>query len=257
MVIDLHCHLLPAVDDGPADMAATLAMARAHVEAGVTRVAATPHVSWDVATTAAAMASGAEGVRRSLADDDIPLEVVTGAEIALTRGADLDDAELAALALGGGPWLLVEAPLAPSIGVVRVVHVLQARGFRLVLAHPERSPTFHRRPEELSGLVADGVLTSVTATALSGRFGGTVQRFARRMAHEGLIHTVASDAHDVDRRPPGLRAPLEEAELGDYADWWCDRVPAAILAGEPDPIRGLPAPEAPRRTRFSLRLRGR
>ena len=103
----------------------------------------------------------------------------------------------------------------------------------------------------LSGLVESGILTSVTAAAFTGRFGSTVKRYALWMLEEDLVHNVASDAHDVRRRPPGLRAGLEaaEAELpgaAERAEWMTVSVPAAILAGNPIPEPPSPAPRRKR-----------
>jgi protein-tyrosine phosphatase len=249
-VIDLHCHLLPGVDDGPADLEATLAMARAHVAVGVRRVAATPHVSWDMPTSAAAMTSGVAQVREALAREGVALDVVTGAEIAMTMVPELDDHDLRALALGGGPWLLVESPLTPGAsGFDSLLHHLQVRGHRILLAHPERCPAFQRHPERLTALVQAGMLTSLTAGAFVGRFGTTVQRFSHRLAREGLVHNVASDAHNTNRRAPGLRAELMEAGYSTHLEWWCEAVPSALLAGEPVP-QGPPPPRPPQRRRF-------
>lgn len=249
-MIDLHCHILPGVDDGPADLATSLEMARAHVAAGVTRVAATPHVTWDIPTEPAAIAAGVAELSAALRAEGIALEVLPGAEIGLTRAAEMDDAELRALALGGGPWLLVEAPLRAMAGVPPVVQSLLLRGHRVLLAHPERSPVFQRDPEALAGLVHAGVLTQVTAGSLVGRFGSTVQRFVLRLARDGLVHNVASDAHDPVRRAPGLRAEIAAAGLEERADWWTRDVPAALLAGGPVPE---PPPLPPARRRRWLR----
>jgi protein-tyrosine phosphatase len=254
-VIDLHCHILPGVDDGPESMEATLEMARAHVAAGVERVAATPHVSWDIPTSAERMASGVAEVNATLKREGIPLAVVTGGELAMTRVADLTEEEVLRFRLGGGAWLLVESPLsATTTGFEDVVRHLQARGHRILLAHPERCPGFQRDPERLEALVSGGALTSITAGAFAGRFGGVVERFAHRLAQDGLIHNIASDAHDLRRRPPGLRPLLEHAGYGAHASWWCAEVPAAILAGAEIPP-GPPPPE-PRRRGVLARLRG-
>jgi protein-tyrosine phosphatase len=252
-VIDLHCHILPGIDDGPADVDGTLDMARAQVAAGVTRVTATPHVTFDIPNDAPGIARSVAEVGATLRAHEIGLEVLTGAEIGLTRAADLDDEALAALALGGGPWLLVEAPLRPLAGVAPVVQGLQMRGHRVLLGHPERSPVFQRDPEALVRLVAGGVLCQVTAGSFAGRFGATVQRFTERLAAEGLIHNVASDAHDAVRRAPGMRAELDAAGLSSWAPWWTEEVPAAIVAGDALPRRpGLdPAPTPAGRGRGS------
>ena len=248
-MIDLHCHILPGVDDGPPTMEGTFDLARAHVAAGVTHVLATPHVTWDIPTTSTQVHDGVATVNAALREEGIPLEVLPGGELALTRVAELDDGELRALALGGGPWLLVESPLTPSAaGFDNVLHHLQARGHRLVLAHPERCPAFQREPERLAALVHAGMLTSITAGALIGRFGSTVERYAHELVRDGLVHNVASDAHDTHRRPPGMRDELEDAGYGEHADWWCGEVPAAIIAGTQIP-HPPPAPLPQRRRR--------
>jgi protein-tyrosine phosphatase len=253
-VIDLHCHILPAIDDGPPTMKASLALARAHVAAGVRQVLATPHVTWDMPTSPEQVASGVAQVNAALAEEGLPLEVLTGGEIAISRGAELGDDELRALALGGGPWLLVESPLTPSAGPFdNVLHHLQARGHRILLAHPERCPAFQREPERLASLVHAGMLTSITAGALVGRFGGTVERYAHELVRDGLVHNVASDAHDIARRPPGLRDELERAGYGTHVEWWCVEVPTAILAGTQIPY---PPPAPLRKAKRKRGLRG-
>jgi protein-tyrosine phosphatase len=234
----------------------TLALARAHAEAGVRTVAATPHVTWDMPTTAAMVAEGVANVNAALADAGIDLTVVGGGEIALTKATDLEEEELLGLRLGGGPWLLVESPLTPSMtGFDHVLYQVQARGHRILLAHPERCPGFQREPERLEALVGAGMLTSITAGALVGRFGSTVERFTHRIIEAGLVHSIASDAHDVRRRPPGMRREVEDAGYGEHLAWWCEEVPAAILAGEPIPDG--PPPPAPRRRGLAGLLRRR
>jgi hypothetical protein len=102
---------------------------------------------------------------------------------------------------------------------------LQRCGNRILLAHPERCAAFHRDPRMLGSLVANGVLTSITAGSLVGRFGGTTRRFALRLVQEELIHNVASDAHDLTGRAPGLRQELEQAGMGGLAQWLTEAIP--------------------------------
>jgi protein-tyrosine phosphatase len=235
-LIDLHCHLLPGLDDGPADMAASLAIARASAERGVRTIVATPHADSGYRVSAEMRDAAIAEVQAALAAEQIPIEVLAGAEIALDRYLDLDEGELAKLALGGGPYLLLECPLAQVAGPFdRFLATLLAGGTKMVLAHPERCPSFHRRPEALGALVGAGALTSVTAGAFAGRFGQTVQRFALDLARDGLVHDVASDAHDLQRRPPGMAAELEGAGLGALTAYATEVVPAAVLAGERPP----------------------
>ena len=119
---------------------------------------------------------------------------------------------------------------------------IASRGESIVLAHPERSPLFQQQPERLAALVDEGVLCSVTTGALRGDFGQLVRRFTIELLREGLVHDVASDAHDHLHRPPGLQGALEdvEAELPGIAaqrEWLTNLAPAAILEGQPLPPR--------------------
>lgn len=251
-MIDLHCHVLPGIDDGPETLADSLALCRAAAAAGTRTIVATPHVSWDwPAVTSKVVADGVARINEALLAEGLDLEVRPGAEVAMTRAGDLDDAELVALRLGGGPYLLVECPYSPATaGFDAILHGLAGRGHRIVLAHPERCPAFQRDRDRLRSFVEAGMLTSITAGALVGRFGRGVKAFARDLLAEGLVHDIASDGHGAGpRRPPSIGPELEEAGLGDRADWHARAVPLAILDGTPLP----PAPPLPR-ARRGLRI---
>jgi protein-tyrosine phosphatase len=253
-VIDLHCHVLPGVDDGPATLEAAVALARRAREDGIATIAATPHVSWtyqgiDAARIGAAVAD----LQPRLDAAGVDVRIVAGAEVAHTRALDLDDAQLRALTLGDGPWLLLECPLSPSgaPGFVAAARALAARGHRLLLAHPERSPVFLRAPERLEELVREGMLAQVTAGALTGRFGRTVRELALRLVERGAVQVVASDGHG-ENRPATIARELREAGVEPALGRWLSlEVPSALLAGQP-------APERPRgRRRVLGRLRSR
>ncbi|WP_205695520.1 tyrosine-protein phosphatase [Conexibacter sp. SYSU D00693] len=237
-MIDLHCHVLPGIDDGPEDLEEALGLCRAQVAAGITTVVATPHVAWEFPDNdAARIAAGVASVRDALAREELDLQVLPGAEVALTQAAELDDEELRALTLGGGPWLLLEPPLSPAAPDFEfVLQGLAARGHRLLVAHPERIPAFLRDREVVERCVAEGMLMQVTAGSFVGRFGRDVQRFAMGMLQDGLVHNVASDAHGPSlRRPPGVREQLERVGYGDWVDHLCRAVPEALLAGTEPP----------------------
>jgi protein-tyrosine phosphatase len=247
-VIDLHCHVLPGVDDGPETLADSLELCRAAVAAGTDTIVATPHVSWDwPGVTSHVIAEGVERVNDALHAEGIDLEVRPGAEIAMTRAGDLSDEELGALRLGGGPYLLIECPYSPaSAGFDAILHSVAERGHKIVLAHPERCPAFLRDQPRLQGFVDAGMLTSLTAGAFAGRFGRDVGRFARKLLEDGLVHDIASDGHGAGmRRPPSIGPELEEAGFGESADWHARAVPLAILDGTPLPP--APPPPAPRK----------
>jgi protein-tyrosine phosphatase len=248
-VIDLHSHILPAVDDGPRTLDGSLELARAAVADGTRTILATPHVNDDPRIGPELVAERLEQLRPALAEAEIPLEVLPGGEIAIWRLVDLDDAALRALALGGGPYVLVESPFSPVVGDFEpMVLDLHARGHRVLLAHPERCPAFQRDPARLERLADAGVLVQITAGSMVGAFGSTVRRFTAGLLRDGLAHVVASDAHDAVKRPPGLTAGFAALErelpgIGEQQPWLTEAVPRAILDGTPLPARPpLPKP---------------
>lgn len=250
-VIDLHFHLLPGIDDGPADDEEMVALARAAVQGGTQVIVATPHLDHRWGVEISDVLRGLPAARDALAAAGVELEVVAGAEISLQRFIELSERDLDAVRLGAGPYLLVESPHEVAAGnFTSYLHRLRNRGYELVLAHPERCPTFHSRPALLAELVQDGVLTSITAGSLGGRFGREVQELSLSLFAQGLVHGVASDAHGVDRRGPEMSGHLAVAEqalpgISVHARWLTHDAPAAILAGDPLPER----PPLPRRRR--------
>jgi protein-tyrosine phosphatase len=260
-MIDLHVHVLPAVDDGPARVEDAIALARAVVAAGTTTVVATPHVDHRYGVDPRRVGAAVRRLAERLRGEGVALDVRPGAEVSLVRCGELDRDELAAASLGGAGWVLLESPHAPAGALLEpAVLRLQALDFRVLLAHPERAPDFLDAPRSLARLVELGAACSITAGSLIGRFGHAPRDLALAMLEDGLVHNVASDAHDDRGRSPALRPGLEAAErrargVGELAAWLTEDVPAAVLAGE-----SLPAPpgvRVRRRVRDRLRLRAR
>jgi protein-tyrosine phosphatase len=244
-VIDLHCHLLPGLDDGPRSMSEALALTRAAAAAGTSTIVATPHINRHWRVEPLELAARTAQVRDAIAQEGIELEVRSGGEIAITRMADLRPEQRDALRLGGGPYLLLECPLEPATWDFDVALAkLHERGQAILLAHPERCPLFQREPERLVRLVEAGLLCSITAGSMWGQFGERVREFTIALLHAELVHDVASDAHDAEHRPPGLGAAFASVEpelpgIGAQAEWLTRLAPAAILAGERLPPRPL------------------
>lgn len=247
-MIDLHTHVLAGVDDGPPTLGAAVDLARSAASSGVQTIVATPHVSPRYRRTSAEITAAAEALRTALHAQGVDVAIVTGAEVDLTMALDLDDSELTALRLGGGPHLLVESPLSAGAGDFDpMLADIRRRGHQVVLAHPERCPAFQQSPKRIERLVEQGFLCSITAGSIAGRFGRTVRRFTLELLARGWVHNVSSDMHDAVRRPPGLLDDIASAErelpgLTAQSDWYTQAVPEAILAGAalsdpPDPPR--------------------
>ena len=173
----------------------------------------------------------------------IDVELLPGAEVTIEEAAWLDDATLESLRLGGGPYLMIESPYEfAGMELERTVAALLERGHGVVLAHPERCPAFSDQPQRLQTLVKRGALCSVTAGALAGNFGAGPRWFGLELVRDGLAHSIDSDAHEVERRPPGLRAGLRSAvkqlpALARLESWLTEEMPAAILSGAELPER--------------------
>jgi protein-tyrosine phosphatase len=253
--IDLHSHVLPGIDDGPTALEDSLEMCRQAVADGTGAIAATPHVGPMFPTRSEVIAVAVARLNEILAEQDVPLDVLAGAEIAPALLPSLEEAEVARLSLGGGPYLLIEAPLQPvGLELEEAIEEVMSTGHSVLLAHPERAPSFHREPQRLEALVERGVLCSITAGSFIGRFGRPVARFTQMLFADGLVHSVASDAHDPLGRTPDLRSCLTAAGpdfpgLEAHADWLIEAVPAAIVGGTEVPS----PPTVPAPARRSLR----
>lgn len=250
-MIDLHSHVLFGLDDGPPDLDGSVALARLAGADGTRTILATPHVREDYPFAIEQIAERTRMVNERLRADGVAVEVVEGGEVAISQLSQLDDQTLTTVCLGNTRSMLVESPYQQATDLLEdTLFGLQLRGFAPVLAHPERSPSFMGDPDRLERLVERGILCSVTAASMAGRFGSTVQRFTRVLFERGLVHDVASDAHDLRRRAPGLTAGFRILDrdvpgLLGQIDWFTSAAPAAILAGERLPEK--PVLAAPRR----------
>jgi len=239
-VIDLHCHVLPGIDDGAADLADSVAMARQAEADGIRTICATPHIRHDHDVAIGGIRGRVERLNARLRGERFDCAILTGGEVAETEAPALDEAELDAVSLGaGGGWILLEpapGPLGPSLR--EAVDHLTACGYRSVIAHPERhpAPDLHAR---LGDLVRRGALMQATAAMFVDPSAWMLE-----LAELGLVHVLGSDAHSSRAgRPVALAQAFERlaAVVGEYVDWMAHDAPAAIVSGRP-----LEAPFEPR-----------
>jgi protein-tyrosine phosphatase len=234
-LIDLHCHILPGVDDGALDLPDSIAMARQADADGVTLVCATPHIRHDHDVRIAELPGRVGELNDALLAAGTRARVLPGAEVAETIVERLDDAELRALSLGGtGRWLLLEPRPGPlSDSLTATVDHLAARGLRCLVAHPER----HLAPDlvdRLAALIGRGALVQATAAHFEH---GPAAEGMLALARHGVLHVVSSDAHSSHGGRPvrlsGALARLAEVEpVGAYVDWIAREAPRAIVAGQ-------------------------
>lgn len=256
-LVDIHAHLLPGIDDGPADLAGTLEMARSAVASGITRLATTPHLRSDFPNVhVGEIAERVREVQRELDSAGIELQVVAGAEVSLVWALDASDDHLRMASYGQrGHDLLIETPDDVSM-LEQLLYQVRARGYRLTLAHPERSVAFREDPFRLMRLSEQGVLLQVNADALLAPPRSGLRKLAERLCREGAAHAVASDGHrggdwrPVDRLAKGAQQ-LSRLVGSERAGWLVSASPAAILDGESLPT----APPASIKVPFWRRLR--
>jgi protein-tyrosine phosphatase len=243
VVIDLHSHVLPGIDDGPADMTGSLALAAAASRDGTSTMAATPHLRADFPQVRPEeLAERCRSLAEQLRAANVPIDIVSGAEVDVRWATEASDEELrlASFAQRGND-LLVESPYGPVTSAFEDLLVaLAGRGYRIVLAHPERNRSFQTRPQRLERLVALGVLLQVTTHAVASTERNSRSRWlAQGLVEHDMAHIIASDAHDAsNRRPPMLSTAVAAARrLAPLrADWMVTDAPAAVLEGVELPL---------------------
>ena len=237
-MIDLHCHILPGVDDGAVNLADAVAMCRLAAADGCTVMVATPHqrhASFPAATREALHAAHEELVA-ALARDEERVEVRMGAEVRVDSELLADmEGHGEALALAGSRYVLLEFPRA-EVGPApeEIVHEMLVAGWRPVLAHPEVLPWLE--VPRLGALVEGGALLQVTAAAITSDFGRYPHQKVWELLDEGLVHFVASDSHSPTWRAPGLskaRALLTQRLGSATARALVEDNPASVLADVP------------------------
>jgi protein-tyrosine phosphatase len=212
-MIDLHCHILPGVDDGARSFAEAAAMCRLAAEDGCEAMVATPHQRrgewWNADRQALA----------ALADE---LQEQLGSELRVHLGGEIHvDSELLAeveklpagggiLPLAGSRYLLIELDSnGTPRDAIHLVHELAVAGWRPIVAHPEFIPWLAPDPGLLARLISLGATAQVTAMSVTGDFGRRPQADTHALLDAGLVHFVASDSHNTRRRPPGLRPAFD------------------------------------------------
>ncbi len=231
---DLHSHILPGVDDGAADLAAAIAMAKAALADGVGCIAATPHsLRFPEGVDPAGLEARVASLQEHLEAEQLPLRVVVGVEMVIIVALPQQIDAGRVVGLNRSRYLLLEMPLVePPPQLEDPIFQVQVRGYVPILAHPERCVGLMRRLDALRPLVERGALVQITAGSLEGTFGRTAQEAAQRLLAAGLAHVIASDAHDAEHRPPRLsRAEaLAAAIVGpERAHALVATTPAAIL----------------------------
>ena len=238
-MIDLHCHLLPGIDDGPATLPEALAMARLAVAHGIREARVTPHLHvghWD--NDHARISAAVSSYRDALETHQISLKVSFAAEVRACYDIVplIEEERVPFLGqLDGSRVLLLEMPHSHvPVGADKLVEWLLARGIRPMIAHPERNKDILRDPDKILPFIRLGCLLQLTADAVAGGFGEECATRAAQFLEQGWVTVLASDAHDTVARPPrispGRRAAARIVGEAEAARLVAEN-PARILAG--------------------------
>lgn len=249
-MIDIHCHILPGLDDGPEQFDQALAMAEDAIADGITHVIGTPHANDRYPFDYERVRQMRDELQANLGDR---LHIATGCDFHMSpENLSALKEDPTYFCLNQQDYLLVEFnefSIPPAMD--HTLHELHLAGLRPIVTHPERNGILRAQPERLARWVRMGCYVQVTAGALTGGFGPGAQRDAEAWIERGLVHFVASDAHNTRNRPL-LLSPAYRA----LAERFGQPVAVALLLDNPRAaLDGLPLPYVPERTEEALRPR--
>lgn len=213
--VDIHCHCLPGVDDGPATAEEALALCRALTEDGLTSVVATPHQlgRYEGRNTPASIRKAVASLQQLLDSHGVPLTVRPGADIRIDAQIPrLLEADKVLTLADRKQHLLLELPHEIFVNPLPLIRSLAGRGVRCIVSHPERHGHISRNPKLVLPWVQEGALLQVTAGSLLGDFGARAEQCAWDLLASGLVAIVATDAHGTAKRPPRFFAALQHIE---------------------------------------------
>lgn len=239
-ITDLHCHLLPGLDDGAADGKTAWRMAQAAVASGVGRVVCTPHCTTedaDLARRAEMVRHAAAAMNRALLARGVPLSVFTGMELLCGRGLAETLSRRQVLTLAGSRYLLLEFRFAERLSFMEwAASCARQAGYWPVLAHPERYTAVQREPLCLAEWFRAGMVLQLDKSSVLGDFGRRCAQTSHWALDRGLAHVVASDAHDTETRTASFRRVedlITQRYSAAYAQLLLRRNPGRVVADRP------------------------
>jgi protein-tyrosine phosphatase len=233
--VDIHCHLLPTLDDGAKNIEESLAMARMAVADGIEAIVATPHQLGGSPLEANTIRRQTAELQQQLKAAEVPLEIYPGADVRVEPDLlrQIQQGDVLTLA-DRQKHVLLELPHELFLPIDQLLKDLRANGMVGILSHPERNAGLMSDRKPLYDIVDQGGLLQITAGSLLRAFGSRVRQFAESLVIEGLVHFVASDAHGTRTRPPLMRAAFRRVcELADESTALdlCARNPANVVKG--------------------------
>ena len=206
-MIDIHCHILWDIDDGPVDFDGSMAMARLAAADGTRQLVATPHIH-DAQQPPEIIAEKAAYLNEALQAEGVDLEILCGGDNLYNLGVW----NLARFSINGTHYSLVEFPHTnlPANADEEIFEALH-HGLVPIITHPERNPSIAQNPQLIFEMVESGALVQLTAESLTGGFGSAAKACSRYLLKKKMVHFLASDGHSAKNRPPVLSAGLKAA----------------------------------------------
>ena len=231
-MIDIHCHILPEIDDGPSNIEESIEMAKIASLDGIKKIVATPHIK-DTLHSAKTIKKSIEVLNNRLGDMCIPIEIVQGADV----NAILDLSLLEGYTINNTDYILIEFPHShlPK-NAKEILFNMIIKGYRPIMTHPERNLSVIKNPDSLFELLDTGLLVQITADSLRGAFGVDIQECACYLLKRGAVNFIATDAHSSYQRRPILSEGLKVAERIIGKEKAANLVtlnPEAVLMGRP------------------------
>jgi len=236
--VDVHCHCLPDLDDGPSTMPEAVALCRALVNDGIAAVIATPHQlgRFDGPYTAAKIRLAVADLNRTLSEQRIPLTVLSGADVRVDeRIPQLLKSDCILTLADTGKYILLELPDVVFVDIEPLIEELVALKVTPIISHPERHNSLAGRSEMISKWLGHSAHLQITASSLAGCFGSQVETAAWRLLRSGWASLVATDSHDLNGRRPLMREAfrLISTRLNeDLARLVCIENPARVAKGQ-------------------------
>jgi protein-tyrosine phosphatase len=236
--VDIHCHCLPGLDDGPATMSESLALCRALVNENITTVVATPHQlgRFSECNEAAQVREAVLTLNEKLKSNDIALGVMAGADVRVDeRICQLLEADKVLTLTDGGKYILLELPHEVFIDIEPLLADLGSMGIQSIISHPERHPGLTKEPDILAKWLERPAHLQVTAGSLLGCFGSATEKFGWGLLGSGRASLVATDCHNLDGRRPCMKAAFKRISdrLGEtVARLVCIENPLRVLKGQ-------------------------
>jgi len=233
--VDIHCHCLPAIDDGPATTADALGLCRGLIDDGIASVIATPHQlgRFSDYNEAALVRQAVSVLNEELKSNNIALTVLPGGDVRVDeRICQLLEADKILTLADGGKYILLELPHQIFINITPLLDELSSMGVQAIISHPERHPVLIKQPNILINWLTHSAHLQVTAASLIGEFGTPVQKAAWHFLSSGWAELIATDSHNLQDRKPCMKAAFERisAKLGQpSAQLLCIENPSRVL----------------------------